>query len=45
MCCIMLCVGEYVSLYQTQRSALRQRQVLNEEYIAKMAREREAMQV
>ncbi len=37
--------GEYVALYQQQRYALKQRQVEKDDYISRLAGEREELQV
>lgn len=43
--CLFYFPGEYVALYQTQRSILKQRTMEKDTYISSMARERQEMQV
>lgn len=42
---VTLCLGEYIALYQNQRAIMKQRHIEKEEYISRLARDKEEMKV
>lgn len=45
LCCLYVCPGEYIALYQSQRAIMKQKHHEKEQYISMLAQDKEEMKV